>query len=289
MNKVTIVVYTNEKYFDLLFLTLPYTVKHTQDTEMQISVVSNKIPNQERINNIRYIDSNVEFCPEGSHFRDTLMYALEIIDTEYILFLCDDYLIKSPIHTDRLYEIVDVLDELKGDYFYLGTQKHVENFIKTWNKVVTQASLLSFPENCFYELDTSYRHLYSVQPCIWRKSSLIELLYYNPNLSLHQLDNTDIVNKKGKKRHLIDFYNFSFYETEESFFDYGFKNFCYHYPPLSYHVDERPLDSEFLVLDYIEIIRNGKFITSEVNSKKILNEILKQNNNILHKLQNFFN
>lgn len=289
MKDISFVVFTNENYFDLLYLTLPYTIENTKHLNKKINVVSNKIPEHEIFNGVNYIDSNVNFSSDGSHFRDSLLFALNQIPEDYILFLCDDYLIKSPINKDRFDNIVNILEKINGDYLALGTQKHIENFVINWDKPNINLSEYGFPDDCFYNFDVTARHMYSVQPCVWKKSSLIDLLTHNPSLTLHQLDNTDISNKKGEKRKLEEFFNFSFYEKKENFFDYGFNNFCYHHPPITYHVDEKPLSTDFLLIDYIEIVRHGKFLDANVNSKDILNNILNSKENIKNKLNKFIN
>jgi hypothetical protein len=289
MKDISFVVFTNENYFDLLYITLPYTIENTKHLNKTINIVSNKIPQHEKFDGVNYIDSNVNFSGDGSHFRDSLLFALNQIPEDYILFLCDDYLIKSPINKNRFDNIINILDKINGDYLALGTQKHIENFVVNWEKPNITLSEYGFPDGCFYKFDVTARHMYSVQPCVWKKSSLIELLTHNPSLTLHQLDNTNILNKKGENRQLTEFFNFSFYENKENFFDYGFNNFCYHYPPISYHVDEKPLSTDFLLIDYIEIVRHGKFLDANVNSKDILNNILNSDENIKHKLKKFIN
>ena len=289
MKDISFVVFTNENYFDLLYITLPYTIENTKHLNKTINIVSNKIPQHEKFDGVNYIDSNVNFSGDGSHFRDSLLFALNQIPEDYILFLCDDYLIKSPINKNRFDNIINILDKINGDYLALGTQKHIENFVVNWEKPNITLSEYGFPDGCFYKFDVTARHMYSVQPCVWKKSSLIKLLTHNPSLTLHQLDNTNILNKKGENRQLTEFFNFSFYENKENFFDYGFNNFCYHYPPISYHVDEKPLSTDFLLIDYIEIVRHGKFLDANVNSKDILNNILNSDENIKHKLKKFIN
>jgi hypothetical protein len=167
----------------------------------------------------------------------------------------------------------------------------MENFVVEWKQPDINLSEYGFPDNCFYEFDDTVRHMYSVQPCIWKKSSLIELLNHNPELTLHQLDNTDVYNKRGERRNLIEKHGYLFYETKENFFNYGFNNFCYHHPPLTYHVDEKPMSSDFLLIDYIEIVRHGKFLDVDVNSKFILHDILNSegNSDLKDKLKDFLN
>jgi hypothetical protein len=275
MKDISFIVYTNESYYDLLKLTLPHTIKNTNHLDSVIHVVSNKIPKNLNFPSVNFIDCETELMLDGGHFGNTLLKALNKIEQEYVLFLCDDYLIKSPIKKERFHNIVDVMKSLNADYMALGTQKHLVYYIPNWNKPKINSLNYGFPDGCFYELDERIRHLYSVQPCIWKKSSLIELLTFNPNITLHQLDNTDILNKKGERRNLDEFYNYSFYEEKPNFFDYGFKNFCYHYPPESYHIDEKPLNSEYFLIDYVEIVRNGKFLNANVNAKLILEEVYK--------------
>lgn len=291
MKDISFVVFTNENYFNLLYLTLPFTIENTKHLGKPINIVSNRIPPYEKFDEVNYIDCNVNFSSNGSHFRDTLLFALNQISEEYILFLCDDYLIKSPINKNRFDNLVKILEKINGSFLSLGTQKHIENFVVNWNRPDILLSDYGFPNDCFYEFDISARHMYSVQPCVWKKTDLIELLFHNPNLTLHQLDNTDILNKKGERRKLLESFNFSFYEKKENFFDYNFKNFCYHYPPFTYHVDEKNLSSDFLLIDYIEIVRHGKFLDADVNSKYILNDILekKEFEKIKKKLINFIN
>jgi len=291
MRDISFVVFTNEKYFKLLYLTLPYTIENTKHLGKTINVVSNKIPEHDKFDGVNYIDPNVNFSSTGSHFRDSLLMALNQIPEDYILFLCDDYLIKSPINKNRFDNLVNIMEKINGDFLALGTQKHIENFVVNWNRPEIKLSDYGFPDDCFYEFDETARHMYSVQPCIWKKSSLIELLNHNPGLTLHQLDNTDILNKRREKRNLIEKHSYLFYESKENFFDYGFKNFCYHFPPLTNHVDEKPMSSDFLLIDYIEIVRHGKFLNAEVNSKTILHNILnsEENTDLKDKLKDFLN
>jgi hypothetical protein len=289
MKDISVIVFTNEKYFNLLYLTLPYTIENTKHLGIKIHVVTNKVPEHETFEGVNYIESNTIFREDESHFWETLFVALGQIEEKYVLFLCDDYLIKSPIKQDKFEGIIPLLEELNADYLALGTQKHIQNFVVNWKKPEVDLTRYNFPEGCFYEFDETARHMYSVQPCIWKKTSLIEILKHNVGISLHQLDNTDIKNKRGERRKLDEGLNFSFYEKKENFFDYGFKNFCYHYPPTSYHVDEKPLYSEFFFIDYIEIVRHGKFLDFNVNSKKILYDILESKPNIKNKLDKFLN
>lgn len=292
MKDISFLIYTNENYFNLLYLTFPYFKKNTEELSKKTYIVSNKIPKHEKFDNVTYIDANVNFEENGSHFRNTMLCALNQIKEDYVLFLCDDYLIKSPFKKDRFDKIIDLLTDLDIDYLSLGSQKHYIGFIDNfWKKPNIDLKKYNFPENCLYEMNESVKHLYSVQPCIWKKTSLIELLENNENLSLHYLDNTLILTKDGKSRNLIDSldYNQCFYEKTNRL-NYGFKNYCFSCDPISFNYDERDDDiTDFLFINYCEIVRHGKFMEQETNSKRFLDKILNlpENKKLLPLLKRF--
>jgi len=291
MNDVAFLIFTNETYFDLLSLTLPYTIENTKHLNKKIYVVSNKIPIHDRIDGIEYIETNNQFEEDGGHFRNVLFNALKQIPEEYILFLCDDYLLRSPIKKDKFDSLLEIIEELNADFFSLSTQKHYEMFMGKWNKPSIDLLKYDFPSDCLYEMDESVRHMYSVQPCIWKKTSLIQILdthiSKDRRLALHDLDNTNILTKDGNYRKLLDHEHYSLMFYEDIPLGYGFKNFCIHYPPYTNNFDEKVIGNDYFIIDYCEIIRGGKFIHG-TNSSAYLNEILPKHENIKNKLERFF-
>ena len=100
-----------------------------------------------------------------------------------------------------------------------------------WPLLDVECSKYSFEPNTFYSTDNQYKHAYSVQPCIWKKSSLQQLLIDNPEASLHDMDNSVLNNKDNYK---IICTNYKIYD-----------GCC---PP------------EYFIMGYIEIIRHGVFL-----------------------------
>ncbi len=288
VNNISIIIYTNETYYDLLEFTLPFLIENFKKINIKKYVVSNKIKQSSHFEVSEQIDCGVEFLSNGGHFEQTISYALENIKEDYILFLCDDYLIKSEVKYDILMGVFNFVIDNEIDYMSLGTQKHMEPFIFEWENFNIDYKKYGLPDKCLFKTDVNCRHLYSVQPCIWKKKSLIEILKNNKNITLHDLDNTNIKDLNGNYRELDEEKNFMFYKKNENYRNYDFKNVCIHYPIISYHVDEKPIDSDYFLLDYIEIVRHGKFLDAEVNSKYILNQKLNEKLNIKNKLLNFF-
>ena len=288
MSDISFNIFTNEKYFNINYVTVPFLKENTKHLNKNINIISNRFPEHERFNDVNYIESNISFQEDGGHFRDTMLYALKQIPEKYIFFLCDDYIFKSPIKEDTFNSLTKILDDINGDFLSLSTQKHMGAYVPNWNKIEIDITSYGFPENCFYYMPDEYCHMYSVQPCIWKKDSLIELLTHNKGLTLHGLDNLNIRNKKGEGRERNPL--ILFYYEKLGFFDYNFKNVGIYLDPLGFNADERILDSDYLIIDYCEIIRHGKIMEADTNSKRFfLNLIDKEEyREIKEKLKIFY-
>jgi hypothetical protein len=285
MNKIEVIVFTNEKYFNILYVTLQKLVNNLLNLETNINVVTNKLPIND-FKGVNFIETNVEFSPQGSHFRDSMLFALSKIESEYILFFCDDYMMNSPVNSKNFNAVMEIIKTYDSDFFSFSSLNYCDHIISKWNKLETDLNKFGIDGGILYEIPNNYRHLYSVQPCIWKKSSLVELLQFNEELSIASLDNTNIKNKKGNFRNLN--YETNYYdETDISNLDYGFKNLTINYPPFSYNIDDRPIGSEYFVFDYGEILRHGKVIESDTNSKKLLIKFLDKNKNLSEKVAKF--
>lgn len=287
MSKVSIIIYTNESYLDLLDLTLPSVLKSFEHIDLKFYLVSNKITTELIFEKVTQIDCGVDFSSDGSHFQKTLLFALDKIDCEIVLFLCDDYFFKSKTKKEVFDSLVNLMIDYDIDYLSLGTQKHMEGYLYNWDKLSFNSKEYNLPSEIIYFMDKNYRHLYSVQPSLWKKKSLQKILLNNNYLTLHDLDNSNIKDCNGLKRSLDQKKNYMFYINDPKFQFFTDKNICLHKPPLTYHVDEKSLDSDYFVIDYIEIIRHGKFINAEVNSKFILKNLLLNSEDISDKLSKF--
>lgn len=285
-NNIEILIFTNEHYFDILHVTLPRISKYLQSLNSNINLVINKYKSDYRFNDINVIETNVEFKRDGSHFRDSLLFALSKIESEYIFFFCDDYMVESELKIDNFNKLMEIIKFYNVDYYSFSSLNYCDHVVKDWRVVNSNLSEFGFDGGVLYEIPNNFVHLYSVQPCIWKTESLKTLLHHNKNLSLHDLDNTRIKNKKGNYIKLSE--NPSYYiEDVDTNFDYNFTNFTINYPPLTYNIDDRPIGSDYLILNYGEILRYGKVIESMTNSKRILFDFLDKNPNIKNIVEKF--
>jgi hypothetical protein len=288
MGNIETIIYTNENHINILNVTLPRFVKFLKPINSNINIVTNKFVNNTNINfnDVNIIETNINFDPQGSHFRDSMLIALTSIKSEYVLFFCDDYMLNSMIKIDMFNKVKNIINHYNCDFLSFSSLAYIRHYLEKWLMVNPDLKEFGIEGGILYEINENYRHLYSVQPCIWKKESLIKLLENNDYLTLHMLDNTIIKNKKGLLRNLN--YETDYYDVDgENNLDYGFKNYTIHLPPLSFNIDDRNLNSDYFVFDYGEILRHGKIVDSKTNSVNILMSYLDDNPKIKEKIFKF--
>jgi hypothetical protein len=227
---IGVVVYTNETNLPILELFLKYFFKHNPNFIYPIYVVSNnltktELPYQDKVT---YLSGNVEWNSQGKHFSQTLFNVLPQIKEEYIFYFCEDYILTNPIHVSALENLLKLMQDENVDMFSFASSYPINH---KWPLLDVECSKYSFEPNTFYSTDNQYKHAYSVQPCVWRKSSLQQLLIDNPEASLHDMDNSVLNNKDNYK---IICTNYKIYD-----------GCC---PP------------EYFIIGYVEIIRHGVFL-----------------------------
>ena len=173
ISDVSVLVYTNEKGINITHLTLPKVIAAFEGTVNKIYLTANKIPNAFTGFNVNYISAEIEFKSNGSHYSQTLQHALKEITEEYILFLCDDYLFRTPVKRDVLVNIINLIKNCNVDYFSFASLCYCDVVIKNWKSPAINLKDFNL-DGTLYEIDNNYRHLYSVQPCIWKKTSLLK-------------------------------------------------------------------------------------------------------------------
>jgi hypothetical protein len=257
---VHFIIYSNENTTDLVGLSLKYFERYIGLDNINITVVSNKfltdnLPFKGKVN---YISANIEFTGDGAHFGPTVKSGLDIVPDDYIFYFCEDYMLTSNVDVDALNRMIRLFDEKKIDMFSFSSfQPHTVNMVyeKEIFKPFEYSQQYGFEKDELYYTNNAHLHQYSVQPCIWRKSSLAEIIKYNPNLCLHHLDTSHIADKKGKYRNhdaLKSPECYSEWPSKEDAFD--FKTLCCKQMIFDYY----PHANQKFIITYIEIIRFGK-------------------------------
>lgn len=195
IDDLSTVVYTCTKNLHLLKIFKKYWLKNIR-LEDKAYIVSNTFENYTEFDhdNFKYIDANIPFSAEATHFRDTLLFALDQIETKYIFFLLDDY-----IFMDANLDIVSdlVMYMKKFDVKLCSFASHEHWLMQpTSQKIPTQniQYVLSDEYEIMGVMPSDYVYRYSVQPCIWEVETLKTILKNNPNLTLHTLDTAIVPN-----------------------------------------------------------------------------------------------
>jgi len=235
IDNLRFIFFTNEYNIHLIELTLKYFFKYNNLENIKVSVISNNYKNYDNLpfkDKVEYLSGNINFKSNGGHFSESLKNVLPDIKEDYIFFFCDDYFFISNTKFDDLNKLMTFIVDENVDYFGFDDISGSEIYgFKPYEKD-------NFPfgkENLYYR-DNNYRHLYSVQPTIWKKDSLLELAN-KFEFSLHELDET--------------LPNIQYNNT--------FKCFSNN---LSSHSNYIEL-SDYFIIKYIEVVRHGAFYHSD--------------------------
>jgi len=267
-NNFCFLVYTNETYLPIANLSMSEFDRFNPNFPIKRYLVSNKIGDFEfKAQNTTLIDCDIPFDGSGNHFSKTMMKAISNISEEYIIFFCDDYLPIGGTKWNLLSELIDMIKNEDIDFISFSYMPQA----KQWKKF--HATLPSAPDKNLYYIPDNYMYLYSVQPCIWKKSSLLDILSHNPEMSLHHFDTTNLKNREGFVR-TMDVHTSTWNPYPQGSQTYGFKCLSTDYGGF----DEQE-NYDCFIFPYVEIVRHGFFnMWRETNTKIFLEKYIVDNN-----------
>ena len=249
---VHFVIHSNEKTTPIVELSLKYFDKYIGLDNINISVIANRFtqPNLPYSDMVNYITPNIPFNDGGYHFGPVLKNFIDSIQEEYFFYFCEDYMLIDDINIEQLNRLITLMKGENVDLFSFASNQPI---VHNWKKHENNTQY-GFEENEIFYTRKGFLYEYSVQPCLWRKSSFNVLLQYNPEVGLHHLDTSHIKGKKGTYR-AIDFNGgdqiYVDWPEDEK---YNFKVLCSRYMIMDYF----PQAGERFCIKYIEIIRWGK-------------------------------
>lgn len=235
IDNLKFVFWTNESNIHLMEITLDQFFKHNTRNDIKVSVMMNdfsenlKLPHEHKV---EYLKAGVPFDSVGKHYGRSLLEILPKIKEDYIFYFCDDYMFIGDTKWDDLKTLMEFIKNNNVDYFGFDeiNPHHLLHDFEPYGEA--QPSIFN---NQLQFRKNSYRYLFSVQPCIWKRKSLLELASKYPDISLHDLDETlEIIRNDNNLNALgvnLDSH-FSYEETDV--FDY-------------------------FIISYIEIVRHGVF------------------------------
>lgn len=243
------VVSTNENNFHLAELAAHYLWKHSRCTDLKLSIVSNRISDDiNKQTSIHYFDAGVEYQPSAMHFGDSMLKFLKSIDEPYILFMCDDYMMIRDIRWQQMKDVMHLVRMEDMDYY--GFDDVMGKFLGEFP--IFDKEYPGIEKGSLRYRWHDYQYIYSVQPCIWKRDTLIAVIEQHLPMSAHCLDNTrtDIrENTRGKITGLYNILPSCFTDTE-----------LYYDPPW-----DRPdiPHYDYFAMAYVEVVRHGVFMVPE--------------------------
>lgn len=256
---VHFLIYSNENTLPIVEVSLKYFDKYLGLDNIKISVASNRfltnnLPYKDKVN---YISADVDFATDGFHFGKTLSNAVNKIDEQFIFYFCEDYIHIKPVEWERFRNLVNLLDKENIDLFTFSSFQP-EKF-NTYNvpgtfKLFEKSTNYGFESDELYYVGEEQIHRYSLQPGLWKRECLKEILSYNPNMKLHYLDSSHICGKKGtyRERKLEPFQQYIPWSDIEERYDH--RVLTSKYMVFDYY----PEGGQQFVIGYVEMIRNGK-------------------------------
>lgn len=275
IDKLGLLMYTNETYLPIAKLSIDEFNKHSSDFEINKYIVSNRFDETIDFSDCgaEIFDANVPLSNDSRHFADLLIYALERIKEKYVLFWIEDTIVANKIKGKNLKSVVDLIDE--NDINHLTILSYGHN----WKILDLDYSKYGLPPDLLFDMPNSYLFAFSLQPAIWKTETLLDVLKHNRGISLHEFDTSNIRNKKGERRSGDD--GNGYINTPDDFWDYGIKHTCFRrtFETTPYCFDDRPFDGDYFLFLYSGAIRGGKFdFYTHNNSREFIKKFLEEKN-----------
>lgn len=184
MNKVdyTIIVSTSKSYESILKVFINFF-------KVNFSNLINLIVVSDNLNENLFKGQNIKvFCNE-TNWSSRMLYTVKNIQTDYILFFFEDFIIKNKIKHQDLNQIFNYIKKNNIDYFKLNCSKR-----KIYNKLNLHNGITigDIPINDPYPLP--------LQVAFWKKNFFAETLQFNLNQWQFEHNIKKYLNLKNYKR-----------------------------------------------------------------------------------------
>jgi hypothetical protein len=196
------VIYTNDLNIGLAEIACTEYKKYAPLNSV-VTIVTNKISENFQPSTKHTVFSAEIENKKGKQFAGTMLKYLNTINSEFILFLLDDYITYRNFSQHDFNRLLKLLEDYNVDYFSFDRKQ--EQFTRNFKSFKNDL----YDEEYINIVDSSDIHRFSVQPCIWRRTSLINILEKYPDLDIHTFE-TDptIVNESlltlGFNWHVFD-------------------------------------------------------------------------------------
>lgn len=178
-DRLTLLIHSCDKFSDLWDAHTELLNRNWADRDIHTMLVSDKAC-EKTLDRIE-----LYFAGEGAELSDRTKYALQFIDTEYVLITLDDYFPIYPIDSAKINRLLDIMDKENLDYIRLFSDP---NSHKKWK---------NYDHLYQISLDTNYQvNLYQG---IWRKSFIEKTIGETMNAWQYEVSLTRTARQIGAK------------------------------------------------------------------------------------------
>lgn len=180
-NRLQTVIYTNNNSLPIAEVAFNEFKEHAP-SDSKVTIVTNQAPESFTLKypENTYI-ANVE-NKRGYQFAEVMLNYLHSIDNEFIFFLLDDYITLKKFSRHDFNRILNLMSSESVDYFSFDRkQEYMTRQFKSYNTPYFDSEYINI-------ISSDDLHRFSVQPCIWRRTSLISLLEKYPNVDVHKFE-----------------------------------------------------------------------------------------------------
>lgn len=259
LDNISLIMYTNEKYIPIANLSASQINKHLLLNIPKYLITNKFIDYNFNFLDFHIIDTNTPFAHDASHFREVMYKTLKnYINTDYILYFQDDYYLFKDLKINNFLNLFNYIQQ--QDIGFMSLYGHGSEC----GELIENTTKFNLPSIMkFYR---SYMYSTSVQPCIWNRQFLLDILEHNEYLTLSMLDTSNFKNKMGYRQSDGWDYQWDTYGLVFDSPDMG-----------GFAFDNHNGIDDYYLLMYSEIIRHGKFNThTHYNNKIIVNKIIEE-------------
>src|SRR6056297_2308057 len=125
-NKCSIIVSSYDGYSDIWRPFFELFFRYWPDCPFPIHLITNKLT---------YPDQRVKSMQLGADegWSSNLIKALKSIDSEYIIYLQEDYFLKGKVKNEDIYQALDIIEKEKAAYLRLNPKKESISYKKYYN------------------------------------------------------------------------------------------------------------------------------------------------------------
>lgn len=159
---LNILISSCDAYSDLWKLTLDFLKKNFDDKSIPIKLLTDKPTD------IAFEGTEIIFPPAETDYSSRLKYALQLIESEFILFTLDDYFLIKKVDLNSFNRVVEQMKNEQIDYVRFFSYP---NSFKKYSKT-----------NRLYKISLKNDYDLNFYPGIWRKSYLLSLIEEGLNI-----------------------------------------------------------------------------------------------------------